>query len=380
MTITKLVKRGAAGLLVLLFVGGAIIGWQINAVRMGGAMHLESRQMSDLIADILPPPEYIIEPYLEASLIVIDPTSVAAASARLQKLRTVYEQRRAYWQSSTLPDRIKADILEKSDPPAQQFWTILETRFLPAARSGNRPAMEVAYRDLRGVYAQHRAAIDALVVDATDHQAKVESSAATMEVTMVVMLSLLALTLLGAVAGSIWFLIRRIITPMAELSTTTSEMAEGATVTIPHTDRSDELGDIAHALERFASAAQERRAEDAGRLREQQIVNRHLGERLEALRSGDLTQTIDADFPAAYAGLRDNFNAAICALRGMVHAVHASADSIGNGATEIARATEDLARRTEASAANLEQTNAALQQVSARLQVARDSTSQTRAR
>lgn len=379
MTITKMVKIGAAALLALLFIGGGVVAWQINAVRMGGAMHLESQRISDLVADILPPPEYIIEPYLEATLVMVDPTSVSAAVDRLGKLRAVYQERHAYWSAANLPAKIKVGIVEKSDAPAQQFWSILETRFLPAARAGDRAAMASSYRELQAAYEQHRVAIDALVVDAAAYQREVQGNAAWTGVAMAFILILLAVTVLGAVAAGSVLLIRRVIVPMATLSATTSAIANGATVAIPHTDRTDELGDIAHALERLAEGAAARRDADAARLAEQEAVNTVLGERLAALRRGDLTQTIDR-FPSAFSALRDNFNEAVRALRAMVHAVHDSADAIGRGAGEIAVATDDLARRTEASAANLEETNAALQQVSARLQGTLDATNETRMR
>ena len=62
-------------------VGGAVIlgamavsviftSVQIDKIRFGGDMDRRNQQVSDLTADILPPPEYVIEPYLEATLLV----------------------------------------------------------------------------------------------------------------------------------------------------------------------------------------------------------------------------------------------------------------------------------------------------------------------
>ncbi len=39
---------------------------QVNEIRFGGPVHQQNQQINDLIADILPPPEYVIEPYVEA--------------------------------------------------------------------------------------------------------------------------------------------------------------------------------------------------------------------------------------------------------------------------------------------------------------------------
>lgn len=336
--------------------------------------------MSDLIADILPPPQYVIEPYLEASLVVIDPSTVDTATARLKLLRNAYDDRNRYWSTTSLPDNIKAGILEKTDAPAQEFWTIIETRLLPAAHSGDRAALTSAYGALQDAYTRHRSAVDALVADTTKHQQTVETNAIAMEVLMVVILAILAALLASALGFASFWLIRRVIDPMADLSTTTSAMATGEVVAIPHTDRTDELGAIAHALEQFATATRERQDADAAHLAEQDFVNRTLGEHLVALRDGDLTRPIDAEFPGAYFGLRRDYNAALESLKQMVSAVYQSANAIDRGTGEISDASNDLARRTEASAANLEETNAALQQVSIRIQGALDATNDTRDR
>ncbi len=380
MSILRLVKWGAAALLTLFILGGAIVGWQVNAVRMGGAMHLQSRMASDLIADMLPPPEYIIEPYLEASLVVLDPATVESASKRLARLQANYEERHSYWEKANLPANLKDSLIEASDKPAREFWSIVQNRFLPAARVRDDVAMRAAYGAMRSAYFRHRTAIDQQIAAATKYQQQVEAEAAQTTLVMAIILSVLGVALIGSVAAVSIYIIRRVIAPMADLSATTSAMADGATVPIPHTERTDELGAIAHALERFSLAAEERRKQDAARFEEQSAVNTVLGQRLSALHDGDLTQEIGADFPTAFSGLRQHFNAAVAELRGMVQAVYNSASAIGRGAAEIASATEDLARRTEASAANHEQTNAALQQVSERLGGTLQATHETRAR
>ena len=380
MNIQKAVKSGAVGLFLLLAFGGAIVGWQVDTVRFGGAMHLESRQMSDLTADILPPPQYVIEPYLEASLLVIDPSTVDTATARLKALRAAYDERHRHWAAAALPDNIKAGILERTDAPAQKFWAIIETRLLPAARSRDRAALTSAYRALQDAYTRHRFAVDALVTDTMKHQQTVETNAIAMEVLMVVILAILATMLASALGLASFWLIRRVIKPMADLSNTTSAMATGKLVAVPHTDRDDELGAIAHALERFATTTKERQDADAAHLAEQDFVNRTLGDYLVALRDGDLTRSIDAEFPYAYFELRRDYNAAIESLKRMVSAVYQSANAIDRGTGEISDASNDLARRTEANAANLEETSAALQQVSIRIRVALDATNDTRNR
>jgi len=76
---------------------------------------------------------------------------------------------------------------------------------------------------------------------------------------------------------------------------------------------------------------------------------------------------VRAEFPANYAELKTNFNAAMASLRELIGAVGDSAVAIRSGSGEIAEASENLARRTEANAASLEENSAAISQMDERL-------------
>ena len=64
MTIRARVRMGAAALILILALLFGLSAWRIDAIRMGGPMYRAAMQIADLNADILPPPEYVIEPYL----------------------------------------------------------------------------------------------------------------------------------------------------------------------------------------------------------------------------------------------------------------------------------------------------------------------------
>ncbi|UZK69217.1 methyl-accepting chemotaxis protein [Sphingomonas sp. S1-29] len=116
--------------------------------------------------------------------------------------------------------------------------------------------------------------------------------------------------------------------------------------------------------EHSAEALATERAEQARIL---QTVTTCLGESLTALAAGNLTETIEVDFPGDYALLKRDYNAAVSSLRTTIAAVSDSAINIRTGSSEIAQASEDLARRTESNAASLEETSAALVQIERRL-------------
>ena len=90
-----------------------------------------------------------------------------------------------------------------------------------------------------------------------------------------------------------------------------------------------------------------------------------VGQALTGLSQGDLSSAVEAEFPAEYRQLKDDFNAAVRHLHEAISAVSDNAGSIRSGAGEISEAADDLSRRTEHQAASLEQTAAALDQITA---------------
>jgi len=146
---------------------------------------------------------------------------------------------------------------------------------------------------------------------------------------------------------------------------------------VPYLDRADEIGAIAEAVEEFRLAAVSRAEADALSAAEQKVVTSALRDGLDALRDGDLSAEIRADFPTGYAELKANFNEALASLRALIGSVMESAATIRTGSGEIAQASEDLARRTEANAASLEETSAAVTQMDGRLKATAEAAART---
>ena len=76
--------------------------YALSQLKVGGPLYSKIKLGNDLIADILPPPEYVIEAYLEATLALQDPSTVAARRERLAQLKKDYDERREFWTKSDL--------------------------------------------------------------------------------------------------------------------------------------------------------------------------------------------------------------------------------------------------------------------------------------
>ncbi len=84
---------------------------------------------------------------------------------------------------------------------------------------------------------------------------------------------------------------------------------------------------------------------------------------LQALAQGDLTVRMEGQFNGVFALMRDDANATVDQLAGIVGRIQNAASSINLAATEIATGNNDLSRRTEQQAANLEETAASMEEL-----------------
>ncbi|WP_372184398.1 methyl-accepting chemotaxis protein [Xanthomonas axonopodis] len=84
---------------------------------------------------------------------------------------------------------------------------------------------------------------------------------------------------------------------------------------------------------------------------------------LSALAEGDLTVRMDGDFQGVFARMRDDANATVAQLTGIVSGIQTSATQISAAASEIAAGNNDLSQRTEQQAANLEETAASMEEL-----------------
>ena len=132
-------------------------------LRIGGPLYSQIKLGNDLIADILPPPEYIVEAYLEATLALRDPSKALAHKERLAELHKEYDERRDYWIKSELGPALKTKLTNNSDAAVQRFWSVTERELLPALIKKDGVSAEKAYAQLASIYAEHRALIDEIV-------------------------------------------------------------------------------------------------------------------------------------------------------------------------------------------------------------------------
>jgi methyl-accepting chemotaxis protein len=140
----------------------------LNELRIQGSLYNQIIMSKDLIADVLPPPEYIIESYLDVLQMKdeTDPGKLDTLVADLKQLKADYDMRHQFWIDEALlvPGEMRTVMLEKTYEPALEFYAMTFSEFIPAIQRGDRErAAELALYDLKALYQEHRLQVDKVV-------------------------------------------------------------------------------------------------------------------------------------------------------------------------------------------------------------------------
>jgi methyl-accepting chemotaxis protein/CheY-like chemotaxis protein len=242
-------------LLVVFIVGYTTFGLvsfsTLNILRINGDLYNHIIMSKDLIADVLPPPGYIIESYLDVLQAVdeTDPAQIDYFFKELKRLETDYNERHKFWVNEPLLEQgaLRDAMLTGAYDPAIQFFNIIFNQFIPALQKGDREyAKKLAYGDLKSLYTTHRKSVDQVVLGATEKHEKTENLATITIQRDTKTLLTIAFAVI-AVAVILSLVIRfSIIRPIVKVANTLKIVAEGDLTQSINVDSKDEVGALAH--------------------------------------------------------------------------------------------------------------------------------------
>jgi methyl-accepting chemotaxis protein len=279
----------------------------LSAVALGGN-HWQGRSVSqaltakDVVADILPPPMYLVEMRLLIGMVLDGSLASTDALAEHTRLASEYASRVAHWRTAAPPE-LQQHLLGEQHQFAEQFINATAAALQRLSTQG-----KTAERDelppLHALYQKHRRAVDDTVVVANAHAAQaLEHSAATEQ------RQFMALVVLSCLATASFALLA--------LGTLRSVMKA--------------TGGEPAAVAQVAQAVAE----------------------------GDLTVHV----PVA-TGDETSVMAAMARMRArlyeLVDEVRASSQAIASGSQQVASGSQDLSVRTEQQASSLQETAAAM--------------------
>ncbi len=234
------------------------LDFAFERVRINGPLYKEIDGGQAVVADILPPPLYIVESHLAVFELIDaqehgDTVRVTLIEARLHQHASEFEARRQQWAHALAPGPVRAALVDASHVPAATYFEVVDRDLLPALRRGDiTTARDLLAHTLQPLFAEHRARVEFTVDLARRENAEREARAAAFVAQ--VRIAMLASWLLLAFATFVIVrrgLMRPIVASVDEIGAALERIGAGDTRTPVSADGGDEFADILRAIDRM---------------------------------------------------------------------------------------------------------------------------------
>ena len=336
----------------------------LSELKVGGPVYRQIVLGKDLIADILPPPEYVIESYLETTLLLNDPSSLAQRRERLAQLHKEYDIRHKFWKELEDFDPVnKQWIVEESYSHVSRFWSAIEMQFLPAIEKGDMDAARKSYAEIASAYADHRAVVDKMVARANEINAATEVAAAESETSYMLIVWSVAGVVLATVIGGVLAIGFGVMRPVTRMTAVMKQLAAGQLdIEIPSAGREDEIGSMAEAVDVFR-----RQGIEAEQLRQQQDADRRASEAEKRAALQAMADTVERETHRAVEAVSNLTQR----MSGDAGHMASSARAVSDNSQSVASASTQALANAQTVASASEELSASIREISAQVNAAR---------
>jgi methyl-accepting chemotaxis protein len=201
----------------------------------------------DVVADILPPPMYLIELRLVLSQGVEGSLTPAQTSARFEELVRDYDQRARHWQSHP-PHGLERWLLGTQHEQARRFIEASHERVLRPLLNGDADAAARGLREVEPIYRAHREGVDQTVVEASRFaDTTMERFSAQYHSGTWLLVGSTVAFLLASILLAEWY-IRGLLAGVRRCVSLAQEVAAGNFTARATVTRRDEIGRLKHTL------------------------------------------------------------------------------------------------------------------------------------
>ncbi|MBY0311462.1 MAG: HAMP domain-containing methyl-accepting chemotaxis protein [Phycisphaerales bacterium] len=252
---SKLFVLGAA-FMVGVFALGTLLYTTIQTTKVGGPLHAEINLSKDLIADILPPPAYIVEPYLKLEQLSseTDPKRVATLKSEYEQGKKDYAARHAFWTENMKHPGIRDEMLRASHEKVQAFFTAADSQFFPALNSGDQAkAAGICRTVLSPLFEEHRASVTRVVEMANGFAADIEKNAAAESNRRLTIVGIAACVMICGLFVMFLIIARGVGGPIGLINARVADLCSGKGDLTKRMGiiRKDEVGQLSAQLDKF---------------------------------------------------------------------------------------------------------------------------------
>ncbi len=217
-------------------------------LQVNGEAYAEIVQGKDLIADILPPPAFVVEAYLNAlQMQFIDAGKRAQLKDRFEETRKEFRERHAFWKGSNVDAGVKAEMGKVFDS-GMDFYNKAESAYFPALNGGKGADATLALRDMQKLFEIHRAHVVKSVELANAANASiVDTTESHIDWANTIQFTLLALALAASVSIGGWIM-RSLLGRLNAINGVFGSIGQGKYDNLIAAGGDDELGAVMDGL------------------------------------------------------------------------------------------------------------------------------------
>jgi methyl-accepting chemotaxis protein len=228
----------------------------LSTAKVGGPRYAEIIESQLLIADVLPPPEYIVETNMVAFQ-MLGPARAGDAEAlnalveRAGVLEGEYQTRHEYWTDALAEGPLRTELLETSFEPAMAYYQILNTEYVPALQAGDiEEATAIVEGPMQDAYNAHRESINEVVALSIEASLDIENDTKDLIAGRSTQLTILLLgAILLAAAGTI-VVTSSVAKPLRRVARQAEAIRAGDLNLEPLAlERHDEVGELAETFD-----------------------------------------------------------------------------------------------------------------------------------
>ncbi|HEV8129330.1 MAG TPA: methyl-accepting chemotaxis protein [Candidatus Eisenbacteria bacterium] len=255
------VRRQLVGSALLALAGfltfGVIAYVTFSDLKINGARYHRITQGKDLVADVVPPQEYLVESYLAVHqmLAETDRRRLDDLIRHGQELRADFEARHEHWMVALPSGPLRQVLLKSAYEPGAEFLRVRDEEFVPAIRRGDvDAARQIAEGTLKPLYEQHRKAVLEVVQLARETTEREEREALAIAQRRTASLPIIGVVLAAITVVTSLLLSRRLVRAIEQTRQVAERTAGGdLTSRVPYAGR-DELGQLAGATNQMVES------------------------------------------------------------------------------------------------------------------------------
>lgn len=223
-----------------------------SELRILGPKYSEIKLFQNFLADVLPPPLFIQEAYLECHELedVTEPNSQEKLIQTIKGVQQAFERSKQEWTLSLGQNSLQELLQKRLIPASEQFFQIAETELFPAVREKRFDDCEPIMIRLRQCYLDCEAAATELGAAAKEHSAKVETASSLRVASRMNYMLVIAISMCVIVTLVSYLTSRAIINPLRETVKVLDRVSEGDLRTRVQVRSKDEIGQIGRSLNR----------------------------------------------------------------------------------------------------------------------------------